>query len=129
MSKTQGLNVFKGFQSPQVRKNSKILLNLLFFQCVAKNIERWLNICRRSSPIFIFIFSKIHKFATKNKHCLQNPKRIFLRKSTNFASFQVPFFLGFANYRQWVLPCCQNKEGFPTFSTCLSDLNPNNVAQ
>jgi hypothetical protein len=35
---------------------------------------------------------KIRKSATKNKHAYKEPKGKILRKSTNFASFQVPYF-------------------------------------
>jgi hypothetical protein len=40
MLEGQGLSAFKGFQLPQVKKNSKILPIYIYFQSVAKNIKR-----------------------------------------------------------------------------------------
>jgi hypothetical protein len=37
----------KGFESPKVKKkiNKSCHISIVGFQCVAKNIERWLNFC------------------------------------------------------------------------------------
>jgi hypothetical protein len=57
---------------------------------------------------------------------MKTPKEDF-EKIHKFPQFSSTFFLGFASCKQWILPYYQNIEGFPTFFTCLFNLNLNNV--
>jgi hypothetical protein len=70
-----------------------------------------------------FFLPKIRQSATKKKG-YEDPNGKISEKSRKFASFR-GIFLGLASFRQLVLPCRQYVEGFPEFSTCLSDLSPN----
>jgi hypothetical protein len=73
--------------------------------------------------VYVFL---CRKFATltQNKNGYEDPKWKISETSRKFAVFK-EFFLGLASFRQSVLPCRKYVEGFPEFSTCLSDLSPN----
>ncbi len=85
---------FQRFSIPTSEKKIiKFCQNPFFFQCVAKNIERWLKIYKRSSPIFYFLFFwKFEGLPQKTNIAYKDRKGKILRKSTNFANFRVPFF-------------------------------------
>jgi len=70
-----------------------------------------------------FFLPKIRHSATKKK-AYEDPEEKFRKNPENSPVFE-EFFLGLASFRQSVLPCRQYLEGFPEFSTCLSDLTPN----
>jgi hypothetical protein len=71
----------------------------------------------------VFFWPKIRASATKKK-AMKAPKQKFRKNPENSPVFE-EFFLGLASFRQSVLPCRQYVEGFPEFSTWLSDLSPN----
>jgi hypothetical protein len=60
----------------------------------------------------------------KKKMAMKTRKEKFRKNPENSPIFE-EFSLGLASFRQSVLPCRQYVNGFPEFSTCLSDLWPN----
>jgi hypothetical protein len=70
----------------------------------------------------VFFFGR--KFATlrQKKKAMKTPKQKFRKNPENSPVFE-EFFLGLASFRHSVLPCRQYVEGFPEFSTGLSDLS------
>jgi hypothetical protein len=73
---------------------------------------------------FFFFLAEIRNSATKKKKAMKTPKQKFRKNPENSPDFE-EFFLGLASFRQSVLPGRQYEEGFPEFSTCLSDQSPN----
>ncbi len=63
----------------------------------------------------------------KRKLLAKTPNEKFGKKISQNSPVFKDLFLGFTNFRQWVLPFRQNMEGFSRFSICLSDLLSNFV--
>ncbi len=89
------------------------------------------SICRLLTLLFqvafiavCFFFAENSSLCDQKQRAMKTPKQKFRKNQENSPVFK-EFFLGLASFRQSVLPCRQYVEGFPEFSTCLSDLSPN----